>query len=362
MSNGEKAVLEGYLGDWAQKSYFKNLAEKAERGKIKFYAVEIRSPISLIENYEDSVIFVDKKSENATYKAINNVDYVFIVTPHEFHCAIAEHWLEKGKLSENGQIFIEKPLDSSVGNIQRLKKYKEAKDRIIAIDHYIPKVLPLIEKLEESKKKCGKIRKVKFNILESDPILESRSRTLDEGLILDICPHILAVFTKIMNVYKMFQLNADNFEIITVNPAKYISAPITGETFAQIVAKVDEITLESCIGKAVGANDDKFLEISFEKGFSTADFISGKFSLKIEGENPINGHLQKKHISTLLDDIIEEGFDRDEFLKKSLNFDEGFEIVKIISKIRESVGKPMEYEKSSSLDKILMKSEALEGL
>jgi len=362
MSNDEKVILEGYLGDWAQKSYFRNLAEKAGQSKITFYAVDIRPAPSPVGNYKKSVIFVDKKSENVKYKAINDVDYVFIVTPHEFHCLIAEHWLQKGKLSENGQIFIEKPLNSSVENILKLEKYKEAKDKIIAIDHYIPKVLPLIEKLEGTRKKCGKIKKIIFNILESDPILESRSKTLDEGLILDICPHILAIFTKIMNICNTFQLNADNFEVLTVNTAKYVSAPIAGETFARIVVKIEEVTLECHIGKAVGTKDNKVLEILFERGSVTADFVAGDFSLKIADENPIDGRLQKKHIGTLLDDIIDKEFNRDEFLKKSLNFDEGFEIVKIITKIRGSMGKPIEYEKSSSLNKILMKFKALEGL
>ena len=93
-----------------------------------------------------------------------------------------------------------------------------------------------------------------------------------------------------------------------------------------------------------------------------ADFVAGDFSLKIADENPIDGRLQKKHISTLLDDIIKKEFDRYKFLKKSLNFDEGFEIVKIISKIRENMEESIEYEKSSSLDKILMKFKAMEEL
>ena len=362
MTNKKKVILEGYLGDWAQKSYFRDLAEKARQGKIKFYAVDIRPALSSFKNYENSVIFVDKELGNVKYETMDNVDYVFIVTPHEFHCSIAEHWLQKGKLNRNGQIFIEKPLDSSVENILRLEKYKKAKDKIIAIDHYIPKVLPLIEKLEETRKKCGKIKKIMFNILESDPILESRSKTLDEGLILDICPHILAVFTKIMKLYNTFQLNADNFEVLTVNTAKYVSAPITGETFARIVVKVNEVTLECRIGKAVGTKDNKVLEILFERGSVMADFVAGDFSLKIADENPIDGRLQKKHISTLLDDIIKKEFDRYKFLKKSLNFDEGFEIVKIISKIRENMEESIEYEKSSSLDKILMKFKAMEEL
>ncbi|MBU7013004.1 MAG: hypothetical protein HXS46_20160 [Theionarchaea archaeon] len=353
MTRKEKAVLEGYLGDWAQKSYFKALVEKARQEKIELYAVDVKSP-PFAEPYKNGIYFVDKKLDVTQYDTIDNVDYVFTAAPHEFHCAIAEHWLKKGKLNKNGQIFIEKPLDSSVSNIEKLETIKGAKEKIIAIDHYIPKILPLIKELEENKKRYGKILKMRFNILESDPILESRRKTLDEGLILDIYPHILAIFTKIMNTQNKFQLKASTFEILDVYTGKYELAPITGETFAHIVARIEEIGIENYIGKAVGAGDSKILKILFEKGSLMADFVSGQFLLRTE-DGEIPGHLQKRHISFLLDDIIDREFRRDEFLSKSLDFDEAFEIVKIISIIREKSNIPMEYKKFSPLDDILMK-------
>ncbi len=351
MTRREKAVLEGYLGDWGQKSYFKALVEKAHREKIELYNVDVKPP-PFAEPYKNGIYFVDKKSDATQYNTIDNVDYVFIAAPHEFHCAIAEHWLKKGKLNKNGQIFIEKPLDSSVNNIERLETIKGAKEKIIAIDHYIPKILPLIKELEKNKEKYGKILKMRLNILESDFILESRRKTLDEGLILDIYPHVLAVFTKIMNTQNKFQLKAGNFEIFEVYTGKYKLAPITGETFAHIVARIEEIEIENHIGKAVGTDDSKILEILFEKGSLAADFVSGQFLLKTE-DGETAGHLQKRHISFLLDDIIDREFRRDEFLSKSLDFDEAFEIVKIISIIREKSSIPMEYKKFSLLDDIL---------
>lgn len=306
-----------------------------------------------IKDYEKPVIFINKKT-NRTYDTIGNVDFVFIVTPHETHCKIAEHWLQEGKLNKNGKIFIEKPVDSSVENIRRLEKYERVEEKIIAVDHYIPKIIPLMKKLEVTKEKYEKIERIKFNMLESELIPESRKKTLDEGLILDMFPHVLAVFTKLMKICNSFELDAHNFKVIDIRSGRYEDSPIKGETFAKIAARIEESPLESCIGKAVGIEDNKLMEISFERGFVVADFTSGKFSIGKEGRSEdICGNLQKDPMKELLDDIINREFDENKFLK----FSEGVEIVKIISRIREEAGEPIEYEKKSSLDEILMKCE-----
>lgn len=348
----KRVVLEGCLGDWSRKSYIKPLAERARKGKIHLYAVDTRDIIDETELYEPPVIFVNKK-DTAKYDSVDDIDFVFIVAPHEFHCEIAKHWLEKGKLNENGRIFIEKPLDSSGENIEELEKCKEAEKKIIAIDHYIPKIIPLIKELEGRSGKYGEIKKIRFDILQSDPILESRRNTLDEGLILDIFPHVMGVLTKVMNVYGEFELDANNFEILEVKRGKYEGAPINGETFAKIIAKIDGIPLESCIGKAVDSRDCKLLNICFEKGSLTADFSSGDFFIKTENEY-IKGTLQKNHIGMLLDYIIDEEFDYDKILQFSLSFKEGYEVVKIISRIRSSKSRSIEYKKFEPLESILI--------
>ena len=356
-----KVVLEGCLGDWSKKSYVRNLAEKAGTGKIEFYAVDTRD----IEDengtlYVTPVKFVNKKRDWNTYDSIDTVDCVFIAAPHELHCKIAAHWLENRKLNKNGKIFIEKPLDSSVENIKELEKCEESEKRIIAIDHYIPKIVPLQNELEKRKGKYGKIKKVKFNILESDPILESRKKTLDEGLILDIFPHILAVFTKVMNAYNTFELDAHTVDILEVETGRYEDAPIRGETFAKIIIRADNISLESYLGKAVDTHDNKVMEIVFERAFLTADFVQGNFFITTEDDS-VDGNLQKSHISMLLDCIIDEGLDEDNISKLFLSFKEGVEIVKIVSKIRDRAGESTEYEKNSSLNDILMKIKEFKG-
>ena len=356
--NGEDniiVVLEGCLGDWAKKSYIEDLAERAKKREIVMYAVDVRDKEESEEKYDQYkklVYFVNKVKDKTMYDKIPKADFVFIVTPHEFHCAIADHWLEDDRLKTTGKIFIEKPLDSSVENIkEREEKHgkKKLMEKTIAIDHYIPKIAPLLKEIEWKRRKYGKIEKVRINILESDPIQESREKTLDEGLILDIFPHVLAIFTKFMKAVGDFTLDAHKAKIIEIKTGKYKNVYIRGETFAKIVLKFNDITLESFIGKAVGFEDEKTMEIFFEKGYVTADFITGNFSLKKENGKSKRGHLQKTPVRVLLDDII----DRKEFHKNFLSFDEGFEIVKIISRIRKKTGKPKPYKKFSSVNTIL---------
>lgn len=351
-----KVVLEGCLGDWSRKSYIGTLAQKARESEIVLYAVDTKD-LKDIErtDYEDPIHFVNKESNWAAYNAIDQVDFVFIVAPHEFHCKIAGHWLEKGKLKENGRIFIEKPLDSLPENVDGLtKKYGDVQRKIIAVDHYILKIPHLIRILTEKRGEFRRIKQIRIDILELDSISESRKKTLDEGLILDMVPHVLAVLTKVMQAYSEFELDADDFKIVEVRTGRYRSAPIKGETFAHIEMTVADTVIESFIGKGVGIHEKKTIEISFERGDITGDLPSGNLFIRERDKiEKISGSIQKNKIDRLLNDILEGEFDENEFL----GFDEGFEIVRIITRIREKASRPVEYKKGSSLDDILKKFE-----
>lgn len=343
----KKVVLEGYLGDWSKKSYFAYLVEKAKKdgGKreIELYAVDIRDikkedNVNIRNSKEYSLHFINKQA-SSEYDNIKNVDFVFIVAPHVVHCKIAQHWLEKGRLNRDGEIFIEKPLDSSVDNIKDLKEYSiktgAGLDRIILIDHYILKASSFIENLKKKKKEYGEIKKMRVHILESSPMVESRKETLKEGLILDIFPHVLAVCTAIIRVYREgFTLDDNHVEIVEVQTGRYRGAPIETETFAKLLVKINDIVVESYIGKGVGSESKKMIEILFEKDSVTHSFPS------------------KDVIGQLLNTILTRTYDK----ATVLTFHEGFTIVKIISKIRENAHAPEAYETSDSLDEILIKS------
>ncbi|MGD2249744.1 MAG: hypothetical protein PVF58_15150 [Candidatus Methanofastidiosia archaeon] len=383
MSQRNVVVLEGCLGDWSQRSYFPVLADKAGNGdkrevneknkerNIALYCVDVagmgdeHEAMSTCINNTANIHFINKEMNKgkSKYKKIQ-AKYVFIVASHDKHCEIAEEWLKSEKLVENGKIFIEKPLDSSVARIsefeKNIKKPNEQKiENVYVVDHYIQKILPLLNELE-NKGKYGKVRKIRVTLLESNPVKEERKTTLREGLILDMFPHVLAIFTKIMQFIQSqkntFKLSANDCEILEAKSGLYGGAPIQGETFAKIVLRIKRIKVESYIGKAVGNVDNKTVEIFFEKGILKADFISKNFSIEeISSGKSVNGNFQSRKICHLLNDIIGGKLNSDSDYKKVLTFEEGREIVKIISEIRKNVTEKVYYYKGTSLREILQK-------
>lgn len=194
----------------------------------------------------------------------------------------------------------------------------------------------------------GKIEKIRFIVLES-------KEKVSESTIEEMFFCVLVVFKRIIDVYNKDTLNSDDVEIFEVKTAKYKDALIKGETFAKIVIKVNEILIESFIGRAVGTRDNKKMEIFFERGAVIVDF-GLKDSVKTDP--PVKKD-DKYSISELVEDIKTE-FYKNAFLDLCCKIEEEKnEIDKIISKIRKKASEPIEYEKFSSPNKILIKFEKL---
>lgn len=227
----------------------------------------------------------------------------------------------------------------------------------------------LIKKIRGTKRNdYGKIEKVRFFILES------KENVSKEGVIREIFPCVLGIFTKIIEIYnnKKPELDANNVEILEIKTAGYESASITSETFAKIIVKIkekkdeeekdEEIEIESYIGKAVGFHDDKIIEIFFERGVVTVDFSSEKPvrtedpPVKIDESKDIDGNI-KDPISRLLKDIDENKLCKSAFSLLCWKFREDSKIKDIIEKIKNKVGKSEIYKKFSSLNEILRKFE-----
>ena len=110
------------------------------------------------------------------------MDCVFIVTPDNSHCEVAQSWLKR--LSPNGKGFIEKPLDSSPDQAEELRKHtRKGKDNVFVFDHYLAKAYPFFRIKNDLLNKAGNVRKIYFNILENSKIPSHREKTLDKGVI-----------------------------------------------------------------------------------------------------------------------------------------------------------------------------------
>lgn len=196
-------------------------------------------------------------------------------------------------------------------------------------------------------KESREIKRVRFKILESDIIPHPVEGSIEDGIIHIILPDILAIFLRVMkSVNKEYKLNASTLEILEIKTGKYKDSPTINETFAKIKFKIDEVLVEGYIGKAVGFQDEKKVQIFFEKGIITVNLVSESPSARMNRSENIDEELYEK---------LKKDFEKNE--GKNPQPDENKRIKEIASIVGEKRGEPVKYEKFSPLNEILMKFE-----
>jgi predicted dehydrogenase len=277
----KKVILEGCNGDWAhQKRYLPILLGKATQGDIELLAIDIESDIKLSDpmtekNWEaaggQKARYIRKVDNTLVSNKLPKADYVFIVTPDNVHCEIASFWLER--LTPEGKIFIEKPLDASLVSASELKKKITKKETVFAFDHYRARSYPFLKNKDKYLKMIGKVNQIKFHILEDEMVPAARAKALDKGMIFDLFCHGLAVLFALKEPTKV--------ELKEVKAARYAGSPISGDTFAWIrFVMNNKIQVDSAIGKCVGTSKDKFMSIVGSSGEIFLDFQNDKFIVK----------------------------------------------------------------------------------
>jgi predicted dehydrogenase len=247
----KEIVLEGCLGDAAVNRYWPAIRVHVEQQRARFWGSDLYDPEKL-RKFDAAT--VSDKNEGKKLKRMQQcleqmrglrtvylnkrnredvriyenlvVDAVFIATPDETHCEIARKWLGRAKW-----IFIEKPLDSSVENIEALEEdLNQYGGEVVPLgfDHYRAKALPLRQMIQSF---LGWFRsspeQLIFYLLESETIEEeSRAHTLKRGLILDLFPHCLSLL--------MFFGDPSTFQLDNMKVGRYEGAQIDKETFAAI--------------------------------------------------------------------------------------------------------------------------------
>jgi predicted dehydrogenase len=334
-------VLEGCLGDAAAKRYWPAIREHVERRRARLWGTDIHDAekfkkfdaADLSDKHERrklermqqclgqmqglGVVYLNKLDAN-DLRVYENliVDAVIIATPNETHCAIARKWLGRSRW-----IFIEKPLDDSIENIEALEADL---DRYgggtfpFGFDHYRAKALPLRQMIRAVLGWLnGSPEQVVFYLLEPETIEEEgRVETLTRGLILDLFPHCLALL--------MFFGDPATFQAEDVKAGRYEGAQIDRETFAAIkftLKSHDNKPLRGTAyigkgikgvrglhraGRVIEAGPPKLLEVYGANGrIVRLDFMKGNNTMSIEH----GGHEQV--IAGLIDpphDFLVEGF------------------------------------------------------
>ena len=149
-------LIEGAFGDAARNRYWPALREHIRHQTLKLWAVDVLdagdfrsangSRQKLEQHLEEmkalGVVYLNKRSErdHHIYKNLT-VDGVIVSNWDELHCQTAQEWLGRAKW-----IFIEKPLDSSVEQIEAFEKSLSQYGGEVfplGFDHYRTKALPV---------------------------------------------------------------------------------------------------------------------------------------------------------------------------------------------------------------------------
>ena len=284
-------VVEG-AGDWVEQCYRPLFKKKVSQGAMLsvYYADDTRwkgyrpqwadpkDPAYDLQSWETYYDKVDPH-EFRLYQGLRP-DVVFIVTPDFTHCAIAREWLGKTPL-----IFVEKPFDSQLDNVNALllELGRQRPDTaILGLDHYQFYALPIHKLMGEIETHLGRaLARVVFYMTEERPIELGRERSLQYGLTLDMLPHMLALLTYFGNVGTIDEIRvieAGQYDPLVgadkhdLTKQKDISQVFQNETYSRVKFTFQDYSGTGyhvpCIG-VVGkgfSQGPKYLEITGQNG------------------------------------------------------------------------------------------------
>ncbi len=362
-SDKRKVVLEGCNGEWAQKHYFPALLEEAYREEIELWAIDIKPRVRIDNSFKNlwtscekynKVHYLNKIKDKELYEHLSDIDYVFVIVPDKYHSEVAEGWINR--LSPNGKIFIEKPLDAFVRSAIKLRRKiikEKKKEAIYCFDHYLASISTFLEKKEEYLKTIGKIERIEFQILETSSIPISRADTLNKGIVFDLFPHILVVISAILlQSSESLEQKLQNIKVLKVIGAQVPKALIIGETFAKIDFIVREIKIEAMVGKYTGVCDSKFMKIYGLNGLAEFNFLERKFSIiDYQNNKKINTRLNQKHVKNFLNKVLSG---KNPLLVPGvLSLDTALEILLILDEVKMRIDRINKYKPGSSVEEIL---------
>lgn len=407
-------VVEGG-GDWVEQTY-RGLFKK----KVDFYARQIDKGIAFSVFYADDSRWKDRptwanpdlrsssaewnpattslqpwevyldKADPDGFSQYSNLrpDVVFIVTPDYTHCALARQWLGKTPM-----IFIEKPFDSQITNVETMllslgeKQYSDSPTEIMGLDHYQLYALPIVAQERRINEHLGGyISSVNFYLTESRPIELSRVRTLQYGLTLDLLPHFIALLTYFGDVGSIDEITvveAGQYRPLIAasrdgSQHKPIGDTFLGETYSHVRFTFQDrsgngfrIPCTAIVGKGF-SKDVKYMEVNGKSGnairidlnprpedwknpypLDALMFLQGDRSLNIVDANDLNvtdpysqkqlrirfdpanperlcPRLERSRYERLLTDLLEE---QNEAVPSTLTRSQGREIVYALDRI-----------------------------
>lgn len=281
-------LIEG-VGDWIEQTY-RPLFDRTvniEKQRISvFYTDDTRWKsrpkwASLSETgLRDWEVYLDKADPDdfSKYQKLRP-DVVFIVTPDFTHSLIAQYWLNKVPT-----IFVEKPFDSQVKNIEDLRRNSRqpSKTEILGLDHYQFYALPVEDMKEEIYMHLGgALEEVTFYLTEDRPIEPERVMSLQYGLTLDLLPHLFALLTyfgRVSTIDQIRVIEAGRYSPMVASPRDNpavrtnIEERYRNETYSRVEFTIQDdsgngfnVPCKAVVGKGF-SQEVKYLEIKGTSG------------------------------------------------------------------------------------------------
>jgi predicted dehydrogenase len=269
-------VVEG-AGDWVEKAYRKLFQEECYGKKLSvFYADDTRWS-KQIPPWADTLkpweVYLDKADLDDFDKyRLLRPDVVFVVTPDFTHSVIARQWLGKTPV-----VFIEKPFDSQVKNVDDLilEVGQQRATTIFGLDHYQFYTLPVSDAPVDIKGHLGgALARVIFYLTEDREFEKKRTLTLQYGLTLDLLPHLLALlkyFGSLSTIDEIRVLEAGRYFPLGDGTAE-LPANFHNETYSRVQFTFHDnsrngfhVPCLAVVGKGF-SRSVKFLEVTGQNG------------------------------------------------------------------------------------------------
>lgn len=203
---------------------------------------------------------------------------VFVVTPPETHCENAIYWS-----GNTDYIFIEKPFDVSLENVELLKnKLELLKNKVSAVqtevfgfDHYAARLKPFLNSTYFNDSGFGKCVKFEFEMFEAAPRgLEERTPSIKSGMLFDMASHALPVLSWLTENQNLASIRPVNLFASTLVMPRTTKKYIDSETFGildfefPLAPELGGGTVlgQIRIGKGIGPADSKFVTLTDSNG------------------------------------------------------------------------------------------------
>jgi len=136
-----------------------------------------------------------------------------------------------------------------------------------------------------------------------------------------------------------------------VKVGQYAKCPISGESFAWIKFFIDEVEVESVVGKYVGTHEDKYMMINGLTGRIKLDLLEDRL-LIFDSQEIQQVELQSRHVESFLDSVLAEQVDPLS-APGAISFNTALEILRILVEAKMRIRNIPTYPAGRSLGSIL---------